>query len=464
MAYDLSQLKLEGLKIKEITACRINQTPGEHGVLTLTAYAEEGEFEEALSLQPVRFYAQGEEEENLFCGILTELFQENAGGLLRIHLTAKSYSILMDLQKKSRTFQDVSMTYAGLLQELLKKYSGADCITAAGECPIGALAVQYQETDWQFLKRMFSAVYAPLSCELKIPAVRIYAGIPPLEECSQGYELKEMVLDFEECALLKEMGYSLQESDSLVCYVRADRLCGIYSLFPFRGTPMVAARLHASIHRGLLRAVIGLKKKEGIVEVPQFPMTLVGLALEGRVLEVKGEQVRLHFAIDDPYPATDVYWFTYSTPSASPDGSGWYYMPEAGDCLRVYFPTKYMKDVLAISAVGGYEGKGEPDRMSNPNTKYLRSATGQEMNMGGSGICLASKGNAASLTVGSGGTISAAGKEIQIIAGESIDIKEASAANFNSTTTGDYKCQKGGSLVLDATGNLRIMGIKLDVN
>lgn len=41
--------------------------------------------------------------------------------------------------------------------------------------------------------------------------------------------------------------------------------------------------------------------------------------------------------------------------SASQDGSGWYYMSEIGDTVRVYFPTKHTKDAIALSAVSNYE-------------------------------------------------------------------------------------------------------------
>ena len=49
MAYDLSQLKLEGIEIKNIINCQISQIPGEHGELSLTGYVENDKFEEVCS-------------------------------------------------------------------------------------------------------------------------------------------------------------------------------------------------------------------------------------------------------------------------------------------------------------------------------------------------------------------------------------------------------------------------------
>ena len=46
MAYDLSCLKLEGIKIQRLTDCRIRQEAGGHGELFLRAYVENDMFED----------------------------------------------------------------------------------------------------------------------------------------------------------------------------------------------------------------------------------------------------------------------------------------------------------------------------------------------------------------------------------------------------------------------------------
>ena len=53
MSYDLSQLRLDGIKIGRIIDCRICQIPGEHGEMSLTAYAEKGTFDAVRSLEPL---------------------------------------------------------------------------------------------------------------------------------------------------------------------------------------------------------------------------------------------------------------------------------------------------------------------------------------------------------------------------------------------------------------------------
>ena len=59
--------------------------------------------------------------------------------------------------------------------------------------------------------------------------------------------------------------------------------------------------------------------------------------------------------IDGPCGGKDAYWFPYATMSAALDGSGWYYMPEAGDRVRVEFPDKYAQDALVINSASVYD-------------------------------------------------------------------------------------------------------------
>lgn len=464
MAYDVSQLKLEGIKIQELNDCRICQETGGHGELFLRAYIEEDVFEELESLQPIRLYVPGEQEQTIFCGVLTDVIEGSAGKLKEIWLEAKSYTYLMDIKKRSRTFQDITMTYTQLLASVLNEYGDADLIAAIQDRPIGELAVQYQETDWDFLRRIFSRIYSPLTGEMRIPAIRVYAGVPMGEEEIESYEIKEVAHDLERCAALRERGYGIRDVDGVRCRIRTGQLCGIFSSCQVKGTVMVTESLQGYLEHGLFWTEAVVSRKEGIVEAPRPPMHLVGLALEGIVLDVQGEHVRLHFDIDGERESDDRYWFPYSTPSASPDGSGWYYMPEIGDRLRVYFPTKQMRDVLAISAVSSYEGKDGPDRMADTSTKYLRSASGQEMDLSSQGAYFASAGEMASMMVGNDGRISIKGQQIEITAEESIDIMEAQEVTFHSKAGAVYKCSQGGTLELESGGDLKISGSKLNID
>jgi hypothetical protein len=58
-------------------------------------------------------------------------------------------------------------------------------------------------------------------------------------------------------------------------------------------------------------------------------------------------------ALDDAHSndAATAKWHPFSTVYSSPDGTGWYTMPEPGDRMRLYFPTEIDNDGYAASAV-----------------------------------------------------------------------------------------------------------------
>lgn len=79
----------------------------------------------------------------------------------RILIKAFSKSVLFDrkFQKKYRVFQDVTYTYANIIEEINKDYTEKKIeikYTDKIKVPIENLIVQYNETDWEFIVRLAS--------------------------------------------------------------------------------------------------------------------------------------------------------------------------------------------------------------------------------------------------------------------------------------------------------------------
>ena len=108
-----------------------------------------------------------------------------------------------------------------------------------------------------------------------------------------------------------------------------------------------------TLNDGVLHNLYLLKLKEGFRSLKAYNTMLVGSSVSGKVVEVSRDRVMVDLDIDGPGRAA--YWFPYSTMSASPDGSGWYCMPEKGDGVRVYFPTKEEGEAYAVSAISGHK-------------------------------------------------------------------------------------------------------------
>lgn len=356
MAYGIHDLELTGLQVKTILSVHISHEPGEHGFLELTADMGEKNMdipvqETGTGKKVVLYDKRDGKKAVIFSGVITKLTSRSMGKSCHVKLTAKSWSCRMDIKEKSRSFQNTSMTYGALVSQIVGEYPGAECQILFADVPLGEIAVQYRETDWQFLKRMLSALHVPLVCSEVRENLCVYAGVAQIPAEMDVISVESAWKDMDALAYWKEIGEGIADTDVIGYRLKLDNRIPLYADITYRSRQLTAEKVEYLTIGSTVYEFVTLKKQSGILQKPIYPMQLVGTAFEGTVKEVQGENMKIHLQIDDAYPGEDCYWFPFSTPSASPDGSGWYCMPEIGDHVRVYFPSKKTGDVIAISAV-----------------------------------------------------------------------------------------------------------------
>lgn len=83
-------------------------------------------------------------------------------------------------------------------------------------------------------------------------------------------------------------------------------------------------------------------------------------------------------------------WFPYSTVYSSPDGTGWYCMPEKGDKVRLYFPNEKEEQGYIISSINiGNTGEntvpeggaGVTAPRTNPDNKSLSNKYNKQIEL-----------------------------------------------------------------------------------
>ncbi|WP_124065285.1 contractile injection system protein, VgrG/Pvc8 family [Clostridium sp. E02] len=470
MAYTAEMIKVNGIPIENLEELKIDVSPGEHGSLLLQGYLAETDGEEALygfsENDSVSVYLS--EKELVFSGILTRVRVESEGNTVKIFAEAKSRSIRMDQKKRSRSFQDVNMTYGQLIQMIVSEYPGSDIKLSITDRPLGEIAVQYKETDWEFLKRMLSILNAVFVCNPAADTIKLYGGVPDIPWGKWNYEKTGVKKEMGEYSYWCMQGKKVHDNDFLILDIETNHVPEYFEQLENEGRKFVIRRMSYELIRGLIHCRIELQKKEGILAKARYPMHLIGTAIQGTVLNIAGTKIKIHLDIDgESKTANDVYWFSFSTLSASPDGSGWYYMPEPGDQVRIYFPSKYTKDVIAVSAVSSYDGKsgGVPDRMGSPSTKYLSNPYGQEMKLSEDGIFLTCSGGAASVKIGKGGDVTLCAKDtINIEAENNLEISAEESVTLNALETAVISCVKGGTIQMPVDGKLLIQGTEVKVN
>lgn len=468
MAYAADQITVNGVQLNRLDKLEMNSEAGEHGELILSGYLDGESGEETLygftEDDSITVYA---DQTLLFSGIITKAAISGLAETIKLEVEAKTRSILMDRKKRSRTVQNTSMTYSQLARFVLMDYPGSDIMLSITDQPIGEIAVQYRETDWTFLKRMLSQLHAVLSCRAASDTLQLYGGIPEVVKEAWNYEITGYRKEIGKYSYWLQLGKNVNDTDFFIMEVMTDHVPELYEEAANSDRPLIVKGYSYSMTKGMIDCHCRLQKKEGVLAPPLYPMHLIGVALEGNVLETAGTKIRLHLNIDNGNSQGDTYFFPFSTLSASPDGSGWYYMPENGDNIRVYFPSKFTKDVIAVSAVSKYDGKSGdvPDRMGNPSTKYLSNPGGQEMKLAEDGIYLACSKGAASLKIGNDGEIEISSQNtVEVTAENNISIEAEEAVTIQASEVVAISCSKGGTIQMPSDGNLYIQGseVKLD--
>lgn len=111
-----------------------------------------------------------------------------------------------------------------------------------------------------------------------------------------------------------------------------------------------------------------LKEQSGFSMAEYFNEQLIGASLLGNVLEINRDLVRVK--IDHDGTQTEYKWFLYSTIYSSPDNTGWYFMPEINDRIRLHLPSEHEEESYVISCV--HQGDRAHADVKSIRTKYQK--------------------------------------------------------------------------------------------
>ena len=99
-------------------------------------------------------------------GIIDDIkLSEIKTGSLVVEITCISKSVLLDRIPRYRSFQDPSLTYSEIAEEINKNYgANGEKIISVGEDmkEVPRMTIQYNETDWEYLKRLASYTGQPI--------------------------------------------------------------------------------------------------------------------------------------------------------------------------------------------------------------------------------------------------------------------------------------------------------------
>ena len=119
---------------------------------------------------------------SLFSGYPEKVEIKEERGYRIADIQAVSGTILLDQKKSNRVFQKKVQTYMGIASAVTADTDHSACILPGSDMRTGGTLIQYQETDWRFLKRMASQLGLPLVPDTSYYYPRFYLGLPESEK------------------------------------------------------------------------------------------------------------------------------------------------------------------------------------------------------------------------------------------------------------------------------------------
>ncbi|MCM1561481.1 MAG: phage late control D family protein, partial [Butyrivibrio sp.] len=364
------KLIVEPFELLDILSCQGKIEADSHGYMEVQGHIhadKELEYQQLLLTElwvNIKVYDENGTAELLFTGIVTagDIIVEN--GVKTLHIVIRTGSFLMDLQEHIRTFQNSADTYHDLLKTMMSDYGRASnfIMNKGKEESIDRFLCQYHETDWQFAKRLASYCHTWLYPNEVGEGIKFYFGLPSGEDKGA----------------INPTEYSLHQKDGSVTYVvRLRDLFHIGDKILFQNQILRILSRETSWVHGELYHVYELRTQEKKQETPIFNNDLIGASLMGVVTGVKGTEVTLSVTQDENKTASGSKWFSYATVYSSPDGTGWYFMPEIGDSVRLYFPSQKEQQAYVFNAI--HLASRTPGKRTNPDYKSIMNKQGKEI-------------------------------------------------------------------------------------
>ncbi|MCT4595557.1 MAG: phage late control D family protein [Anaeromicrobium sp.] len=273
--YDRIGVLIQEAELQSIKNIKITNGINEHGKLEFKGIATE-EIQDIHLIEgetPIKiyYYNDEEDEECLFYGIITRIKKEIIGGLYNLDVEAKSYTYFMDISKKSRSFQNIKMTSHQLIEEVIEGYDSSKYKIKIPNEPIGELVLQYEETDWEFLKRFASRYSAGLFPEITVQNIRYFIGTPDFLADSEykvnNYIKHENLHKYEDVKANHKEDVKKEECISYEIEIFQVLKLGAYmeikGIDDFRGTLYVSSVEH-ELKDGILHNKYILKTKKGL--------------------------------------------------------------------------------------------------------------------------------------------------------------------------------------------------------
>lgn len=456
LPYDIHPIELTIVR-------RIN----EHVRVNFTAIVPEGQKDKYIQMTDIQSKIEinhngKSSSTQLFKGIVTNIEVRSFRDVYYLDVEAVSYTYNLDIKLIRRSFQDKSMAYTDLLREVIKDYSGADFIDEAAKASkLEKFIIQYDETDWEFLTRMASRFNTGLVPDPISDKAKFWFGVP------QGGSKELDEFNFSVSKKISDFRYSsenfiegIDDKDFIYYKVETDKVLNIGDSVNFQKKSLYVCESTGELIDGVFKHEYILCPKKGLSQDLILNEKAVGCSVEGKVIEIKEDTIKVHLEIDEKQPKDKAFWFPYSTAYTTEGNTGWYCMPELEDRVKLYFPTNKEEEGVVTDSVRRRTKGG--DFIKDPDVKIFRTKFGKQILFNDKEIIISAKdGEILIKLIEDKGIEIYSKKDIKIVADKGISMESKQTIQISANTGIGIKCKNS---LIEMNGITTIKGDQVKTN
>lgn len=365
---------ITNMEMLHVTKCEYEKNINSHGFAVIEGYINAEDYDGCRQKgSSGEWFAieekQGEKSEIVFSGLIQSLAicQDT---IYRVKLVLHGETVRLDMTEKTRIFQSGSNSLKEIVSETIAKY-GAECLISSDfEQPIPHMVVQYEETDWEFLKRMASELGGYLLPYYKSSGCRSMVGIEEktgINLSDSSYVVRNNYFEYEK---KNQNGVNLDAVHQLEYIVHTRAVIQLGEAVSINGTTLYVYRAEGKWEGEELIHCYTLRSKKGFLQQTIKNENLIGAVFRAAVERVENDRIEVAFDSAEAYGKRK---YAYATVYSTKTGAGWYSMPELGDAVRIIFPTEDEEQAYACSAV--HLSMGSADA----NTKFIKNPYNKEI-------------------------------------------------------------------------------------
>lgn len=324
---------------------------------------------------------KNEQEILIFRGLVEKYTQKKEGDLYTARLSLISASVKLDEVKHIRTFQNTEQTYKSLVKSILYQVPKADVLFGVKkreESPIKDLLVQYQESDWEFCKRIASHLGSVLVSDIKTGEPKFYLGFPEgnrvIDEKFTSYTVSV------DERYYKYRAENMQKDRFLFYKVKSDQFYQIGDEVLIDGKRLRVLSIVVNMIRGEIIFTYEFGRVDLYYKNKEYNQQLVGSSLTGTVIDSVGGEVKVIFDINPKeqniikiYPWIPVMGNLFNC------------MPEKGEKVAILFMNHNEADGIATEYLRNNDIS--KCNVSSSSERYFTTSQGKQMKLVSQAMC-----------------------------------------------------------------------------